>query len=231
MPDVNEIISYLEMCQREAASLQRGMNFHLHGKHSVILMSVRHNAPYADRVEEEGRVLIYEGHNENKTAACKYPELVDQPEFTKTGRPTENGKFKKAALAFKTGAQSPERVRVYEKIKDGIWSYNGVFHLEDAWAEQAEKRKVFKFKLTAVVGEEDDAEPVPFKPNPGRMIPTSVKRETWKRDGGKCAQCGSTENLHFDHIIPWSRGGSSTDVQNIQLLCAAHNLSKSDEIV
>ena len=87
MPRANDIIPYYEMCQREGTSLQRGMNFHLHGKHSVILMSVRFNAPYADRVEEEGRVLIYEGHNENKTALCKYPELVDQPEFTKTGKP------------------------------------------------------------------------------------------------------------------------------------------------
>jgi hypothetical protein len=196
-------------------------------------MSVRPNAPYEDQVEEGGRVLTYEGHNENKTATCKYPDLVDQPEFTRTGRPTENGKFKRAALAFKEGKQVPERVRVYEKIKDGIWSYNGVFHLEDAWIHQAEKRKVFKFKLTAVQGEEDDTMPVPIHPNPGRMIPTAVKREVWKRDGGKCASpnCGSTINLHFDHIIPWSRGGSSTEVQNIQLLCGAHNLSKSDEIV
>jgi HNH endonuclease len=230
MPDVNEIISYIEMCQREGTSLQRGMNFHLRDKHSVILMSVRPNAPYADRVEEEGRVLIYEGHNENKTFECKYPELVDQPEVTKTGLFTQNGKFKKAALAYKAGSQPPERIRVYEKIKDGIWSYNGVFHLEDAWIEQAEKRKVFKFKLTAVQGEEDDSQPVSYAPNPGRMIPTSVKREVWKRDGGKCAQCGSDQNLHFDHIIPWSRGGSSTNIKNIQLLCAAHNLSKSDDI-
>lgn len=230
MPRTNDIIPYYEMCQREGTSLQRGMNFQLHGKHSVILMSVRPNAPYADRVEEAGRVLIYEGHNENKTADCKYPELVDQPEFTKTGKPTENGKFKLAALAFKAGKRPPERVRVYEKIKDGIWSYNGVFHLEDAWIEQVEKRKVFKFKLTAVVGEEDDTQPVPFSPNPGRVIPASIKREVWKRDGGRCAQCGSDKNLHFDHIIPWSRGGSSTDVQNIQLLCATHNLSKSDDI-
>ncbi len=175
--------------------------------------------------------FIYEGHNENKTAVCKYPELVDQPEFTKTGKPTENGKFKLAALAYKSNQQSPERVRVYEKIKDGIWSYNGVFHLEDAWIEQAEHRKVFKFTLTAVIGEEDDSQPVPTHPNPGRMIPTSVKREVWKRDNGQCAQCGSTANLHFDHIIPWSKGGSSTDIQNIQLLCAAHNLSKSDGIM
>jgi hypothetical protein len=35
----NEIISYIEMCRREGASLQRGMNFGIGGTHSVILMS------------------------------------------------------------------------------------------------------------------------------------------------------------------------------------------------
>ena len=231
MPSANEIIPYIEMCQREGTSLQRGMNFRLHGQHSVILMSTRKGAPYADRVEDDGRVLIYEGHNVNKTAECRLPELVDQPEVTKTGRLTENGKFKKAALAFKMENEPPERVRVYEKIMDGVWSYNGVFHLEDAWTEQSRGRMVFKFRLVAVQGEEDDSKPVPVDPNPGRVIPTSVKLAVWKRDGGKCAQCGSNVSLHFDHIIPWSRGGSSTDVENIQLLCAAHNLSKSDEIL
>jgi hypothetical protein len=34
------VISYFEMCQREGSSLQRGMNFRLHGRHSVILMSI-----------------------------------------------------------------------------------------------------------------------------------------------------------------------------------------------
>jgi len=231
MPRANDIIPYLEMCQREGASLQRGMNFRLHGKHSVFLMSTRPNAPYADRIEEDGRVLIYEGHDEIESPTCPIPQLVDQPEFTRTGNPTENGKFKRVALEFRSGKQPPERVRIYEKIKKGIWSYNGVFHLEDAWIEQAEKRKVFKFKLTAVLGEEDDTKPVPRDPNPGRVIPTSVKLAVWKRDGGKCATCGSKIELHFDHIIPWTRGGSSTTVENIQLLCAAHNLSKSDDIV
>ena len=42
----NEIISYIEMCQREGLSLQRGMNFHIGGRRSVILMSLRPNAPY-----------------------------------------------------------------------------------------------------------------------------------------------------------------------------------------
>jgi hypothetical protein len=35
-------------------------------------------------------------------------------------------------------------VRVYEKIRTGIWSYNGVFHLTDSWQERDEHRTVFK---------------------------------------------------------------------------------------
>jgi hypothetical protein len=226
----NDILSYLELCQREGCSLQKGMNFRLHGTHSVILMSTRPNAPYADKVQENGRVLIYEGHNEARSAGTPIPEVVDQPGQTRLGRSTENGKFFHAAKERASGRRPPERVRVYEKIHKGIWSYNGVFHLEDAWTEQSGPRKVYKFKLVAVEGEEDDSRPAAINPNPGRVIPTSVKLAVWKRDGGKCAVCGSTQNLHFDHIIPWSRGGSSEDALNIQLLCAAHNLEKRDAI-
>jgi 5-methylcytosine-specific restriction endonuclease McrA len=41
---------------------------------------------------------------------------------------------------------------------------------------------------------------------------------------------GSKDNLHFDHIIPFSKGGSSLVAVNIQLLCARHNLKKRDKI-
>ena len=63
------------------------------------------------------------------------------------------------------------------------------------------------------------------------MVPSWVKLEVWKRDKAKCVQCGSDENLHFDHIIPYSRGGSSLVPENIQILCARHNLEKRDRIV
>lgn len=53
----NEIISYIEMCQREASSLQRGMNFELGEGYSVILMSVHPCARYRDRVEDDGTTL------------------------------------------------------------------------------------------------------------------------------------------------------------------------------
>jgi hypothetical protein len=73
----DNIISYLEMCRREGTSLQAGMNFGLGGDHSVILMSVRPNAPYRDRLEDGGTTLIYEGHDEPKGARTPNPKLVD----------------------------------------------------------------------------------------------------------------------------------------------------------
>ena len=54
-----EVISYLEMCTEEGTNLQGGMNFRLREDYSVLLMSLRPNAPYADRIEEHGTVLIY----------------------------------------------------------------------------------------------------------------------------------------------------------------------------
>jgi len=50
----DNVISYIEMCRREGTSLQAGMNFGLGGNHSVILMSLRANAPYRDRLDDGG---------------------------------------------------------------------------------------------------------------------------------------------------------------------------------
>lgn len=226
----NEIIPYLEMCRREGVSLQRGMNYELRDNHSVILMSVRPGAPYADRFENDGATLIYEGHDLPTSPENPSPKTVDQPERSDNGNLTENGKFHQAAQQFKQGKRPPERVRVYEKIKQGIWSYNGVFHLVDSWKEPSSGRQVFKFKLIAVEGEDDFRIPVPNKSQPRRIIPTSVKLAVWKRDGGKCAKCGSSQDLHFDHIIPYSKGGASDTPENIQLLCGRHNIQKHDKI-
>lgn len=226
----NEIISYIEMCRRESSSLQRGMNFGLGGTHSVILMSVRPNAPYRDRFEDDGATLIYEGHDEPKTAAIGDPKRLEQPEITSSGSRTQNGRFHDAAQRCKAGQRAPERVRVYEKLRQGIWSYNGIFHLVDSWRERDAHRTVFKFKLAAVEGEEDLAVPVPTQPIRRRVIPTHVKLEVWQRDNGKCVMCGATDELHFDHDLPYSKGGSSITAQNVQLLCARHNLQKHDNI-
>ena len=125
----DNIISYLDMCRREAASLQAGMNFGLRGTHSVISMSLRPNAPYRDELDDGGTTLIYEGHDQLRSQTVPNPKIVDQPLATHTGQPTQNGKFFKAAEEAAAGKRAAERVRVYEKIRPGIWAYNGLFHL------------------------------------------------------------------------------------------------------
>lgn len=227
-----DIVSYLEMCQLEGnISLQRGMNFRLHGDVSVVLMSQRRGAPYEDRVEEDGKILIYEGHDVPKSSEILSPKEHDQQAATASGTPTQNGLFFQAAQRYKAKGQVPELIRVYEKIKQSIWVYNGLFQLIDAWQEQSGPRKVFKFKLELTNKDFEIKKEQPQTQLPhDRLIPSSVKIEVWKRDGGRCVRCESDENLHFDHIIPFSRGGSSLVADNIQLLCAKHNLLKRDKI-
>ena len=60
-------------------------------------------------------------------------------------------------------------------------------------------------------------------------IPQNVRDRVWNRDGGKCVQCGSNENIEFDHIIPISKGGSNS-YRNLQILCEKCNRSKSNKI-
>ena len=62
-----------------------------------------------------------------------------------------------------------------------------------------------------------------------RRITKEVQDRVWNRDGGKCVNCGSSEDLEFDHIVPHSKGGSNT-YRNIQLLCESCNRSKSNKI-
>jgi len=226
----NEIILYLEMCQRERVNLQQGMNYRLGSTYSVILMSVRPNAPYRDAVVDDGATLIYEGHDIPRSDRSIDPKSLDQPEFTSGGQLTQNGKFHKAAQDFKRRLRSPETVRIYEKIRPGIWSYNGVFHLVDSWLENDGRRKVFKFKLQATEDETSPQDNFQDHSEPRRVIPTQVKLEVWKRDKGKCVKCGATDELTFDHIIPYSKGGTSLSAKNIQLLCERHNISKRDKI-
>ncbi len=60
-----------------------------------------------------------------------------------------------------------------------------------------------------------------------RHISESIKKIVYTRDGGICQCCGSSLSLEYDHITPYSCGGTSS-VSNIQLLCMKCNRSKSN---
>ena len=153
---------------------------------------------------------------------------LDQPMRTHSGTLTQNGRFFEAAQKAKQAL--PEKVKIYEKLYKGIWAYNGAFDLVDSWQEQSGPRKVFKFMLEAIE-EESTTKTSGSKPDSRRrVVPSGVKLEVWKRDKGRCVKCGAVDELHFDHILPFSKGGTSNKAENIQILCARHNLEKRDKI-
>jgi hypothetical protein len=72
-------------------------------------------------------------------------------------------------------------------------------------------------------------EPI-FKHKTKRFPSERLKVQVLMRDGNKCRLCGITitgDNIHFDHITPWSKGGE-TILENLQVLCAPHNLAKGN---
>src|SRR3990167_7634591 len=90
----DDILSYREMCDAEnVQTLQKGMNFRLNPLYSVILMSQRSNAPYKDRVYEDGITIEYEGHNVSKQSYQYNPKDEDQTERLPSGKLTQNGLF------------------------------------------------------------------------------------------------------------------------------------------
>lgn len=232
-----DVIKYIDMEKAEDFSMQRGMNYMVNGKdYAIILMSVRENAPYADRLENDGATIIYEGHDVSKKDCPDgvQPKEIDQQLYLPSGKLTENGKFYTAAKKHKDQVAPARKVKVYEKIKSGIWVYNGYFDLVDAFVENTGTRNVYKFKLQAINESVEDASPnsdiAILEQEHNRLIPTAVKVAVYARDKGRCVKCGATTNLHYDHILPFSKGGSSTTPDNIQLLCASCNLKKHDHI-
>lgn len=64
-----------------------------------------------------------------------------------------------------------------------------------------------------------------------RTFDDRTKHEIYEVQGHKCAICGEEfeyNEMHGDHIIPWSNGGHTVK-ENCQLLCRDCNLKKSNK--
>ena len=211
--------------------MQRGMYFRPPPGHGVILMSRRPGALYDDALSSDESVLTYEGHDAKKTLDLPAPKSVDQPRSEGNGKPTQNGQFADWTDRHKSGVAEPARFRVYEKIRNGIWTDRGIYLLEDYRREESTGRFVFKYILHQADFDLDERRSDrALNLQPSRQIPSWVKQIVFKRDHGKCVICEATDQLHFDHDLPFSKGGTSVVPENVRILCARHNLSKSDKI-
>ena len=206
------IASATEVVGREGVDLQRGMNFHDDGVRMSVFLVLPHEGEYTDAWQEEGATLILEGHD--SVAEGARGRADDQLLMYESGRPTENGKFYKAANAFKDGLRAePLSVQVYEKLDAGVLFDKGIFNLMDATYRVEGMRKVAKFYLRPADADLPIAERDASWSE--RMIPAGVKAMVWKRDDGRCAVCGSQSGLHL------AADASGT----IQLRCPLHDIS------
>lgn len=87
--------------------------------------------------------------------------------------------------------------------------------------------KIFKTAKNSILNEKfhlnSKSSPAPVSPGVNRRyIPAGVKKAVFERDNGKCKKCGSSRLLQYDHIIPFSQGGTTT-AENLRLLCFGCN--------
>lgn len=210
----NDIITYQDLKQRYG-NIQRGMNYGKGAKPTIILMSARKDAPYIDKEVDDQ--IVYEGEDVYGNPEKKN---IDQ-EFSR-----QNRSLVETAMKFIQGKRKAEPIIVFEKLEANKWIDRGEFKLVGVQRTFDGKRYVYRFNLSSGAEETEILKPESYR---SRGIPSDVQKEVWKRDGGRCVKCGSSKDLHFDHIIPFSKGGSNT-VENIQILCARCNIRKSDRI-
>lgn len=127
---------------------------------------------------------------------------------------------------------SPEAVKRGEYLKKEIIrkerEEDRRIEIEDIKYNIKQKKRKRELEKQAIQELINEGELFP-EANKRPPIPKEVVDTVWNRDGGRCVYCGSTENLHLDHIIPFSKGGD-TSVENLQLLCQKCNLQKSNKI-
>lgn len=75
-----------------------------------------------------------------------------------------------------------------------------------------------------------------YKKESSRDIPLGLRLKVLSRDNFRCSFCGKSPatdfgtKLHIDHVTPFSKGGKSI-LENLQTLCEACNLGKSDTFI
>jgi HNH endonuclease len=113
--------------------------------------------------------------------------------------------------------------RTWWMFRDRVFWEDDGLRAEEVMAlaleRERRRRRRLDRALDAMSGERDAAGP---RREP---IPEEVRRQVFRRDGGRCVACGGEELLQFDHVIPVALGGASAP-ENLQLLCAPCNRDK-----
>jgi hypothetical protein len=112
-------------------------------------------------------------------------------------------------------------------FKNALFDVTGLCTKEEAKLLVVKNYETERSEIDFLKSRSDES---PSKSKTGREpIPERIRNEVWRRDGGKCVDCGSVYNLEFDHVIPVAKGGSNT-ARNLRILCEPCNRRKSAHI-
>jgi hypothetical protein len=140
--------------------------------------------------------------------------------WTKLGRQPNYAEIQKPFSKYCAGAYE-RRFGTWRKALEAFINYINSVELQNSEKEEIELQQNNLIKI-----QEKDIVHHLTK----RNISSRLKVQVLMKDGNKCKLCGITvtgENIHFDHIKPWSKGGE-TILENLQVLCAEHNIAKSN---
>ncbi|MBN1527892.1 MAG: HNH endonuclease [Thermoleophilaceae bacterium] len=116
-------------------------------------------------------------------------------------------------------AEEPRRVCWWFEERF-YWADDGL-GAEDVLALVRERERRRRRRLERAHAALAGDSPAPRRARIGRETRVAV----FTRDGGRCAECGSSFDLQYDHVIPLALGGGD-GVDNLQLLCADCNRRK-----
>jgi hypothetical protein len=105
----------------------------------------------------------------------------------------------------------------WRKALEEFVDYINSTNLTEQSVDEIEEKVVEKFETI-------------YKHKTKRLPSERLKVQVLMRDGNKCKLCGivlTGDNIHFDHVKPWSKGGE-TVLENLQILCIKHNLAKGN---
>ena len=141
----------------------------------------------------------------------------------------EAGVLRPGAYARAARAQVLEPIPLMESAGRRWWWYRDRFYWEDegyeprdvvALVADRERRSRRRLDRAHAALHQEHASAGRREP-----VPRDVRLVVWRRDRGRCRECGSGFDLQYDHVIPLALGGA-TSVENLQLLCGDCNRAK-----
>jgi hypothetical protein len=206
LDDLKKVADQIGMDKLTKAQYDQKGNFHSH--------TLEKRFGTWNKALEKAGLKIVQKHNLSEKELFKNIEEV----WIKLGRQPLYEEIKNPLSKYSPGP--------YEK-RFGTWRKGLAAFIEHI---NSNKEEIQETENTEQDGKTSDTVEIAYNHKTKRNISERLKVQVLMRDGNKCKICGVTvtgEDIHFDHIKPWSKGGE-TVLENIQVLCARHNSAKGN---